>query len=122
MVGLGIRGIQRLNGNGAVRGCTSVDVDHLGADLREEGIRRAAVLITPLILGSDGVSDDVSKFAALGEAGIPLTVAYQKALDLAATDEHRELRWLVADKLMTTLSITFDVPITTAEELCRVLR
>jgi len=122
MVGVPLRGIQRLNGNGMLRGCTSVDVDNLGDDIREEGIRRAAVLITPLILGSDGVSDDVSKFAALGEAGIPLTIAYQMALDLAATDEHRELRWLVADKLMTTLRSTFDAPVTTAEELRRVLR
>jgi hypothetical protein len=122
MLGVPILGLRRLNGDGLVRGCTSTDVENLGDDLRDAAIRRAAVLVTPLVMGCDGTSDDVAKFAALGEAGVPLQVGHQTALDLIATEEHLELRWLVADKLMTRLEIIFDAPVASPEELRAALR
>jgi hypothetical protein len=107
--------------------CTTVDtaVDHLRDDadgMRDEAIRRAAVIISPMLLGCDGVADDVDMFAAFGRAGIPLHRAYQLALDLIATDEHRELRWLVADAMLKYPVIEFDVPVVGAHELRVALR
>jgi hypothetical protein len=88
----------------------------------ELGIEGATQIVTPFVLGADGLGSDLRRLARLERLRIPIGTARARAEKLARTDEHRELRSLIAKALMESANLTFDAPIATPEELYEILR
>jgi hypothetical protein len=91
-------------------------------DIVQTGIEATTQLATPMLCGADGIRGDLRRLAQLERLSIPVCEGIVRAKKLIATEEHRELRNLIARRLTECPSITFDAPIETAEELFEILQ
>jgi 2-polyprenyl-6-methoxyphenol hydroxylase-like FAD-dependent oxidoreductase len=91
-------------------------------EIVEIGIEAATQLSSPLLLGADGIRGDLRRLAQLERLSIPVCEGITRAKRLNRTEEHRELRNLIAKRMMECPDIIFDPPIEMPEDLFEILR